>query len=151
MKNKSDYTIDYKKEIAEKAIRMQKAEFLQKEIAEILNISLPTLKHWIKDFKDGKYDKPELVAEILPVIEESKSKEIDIRPELKSIAKSIGDLAAITQFLNSNLGKINSNLEKVCIRLDSIYQKNTESIENFETALLEGLKKISDKEPNHDR
>jgi methyl-accepting chemotaxis protein len=101
-----DFTKQQKKEIAEKAIKMQAADIVQMDIAKFFNIPRTTLKHWLKDFKDGKFDNLE------PKNNSKTLNQIDTRPALKKISDSIDNLA--------------SGLEQTCIRLDSIYAKLSE-------------------------
>lgn len=109
------YSIEQKRTAAELAIKHRDGGGNYSDIAKVAGVHPTMMGKWVDAYQSGKLE--------LPPKEKTSTlkafKEIDIRPELKKIAKSIDDLVAICQFLNSNTNQ-------ACIRLDAIYSKLTE-------------------------
>ena len=107
------------------------------DVAEIVGCHMTMIGKWVDAYRLGKLeDKPPTEK---PITTKLKAlKEIDIRPELKRIAVI---LEKTIEGSNKAIEDLTKGLEKVCLRLDSIYQKNIEDHETFDSLLAKGFKK----------
>lgn len=119
---KKHYTNEQKRKAAVMAIRNKANGGGYSEVADLVGCHMTMIGKWVDAYRLGKFDeKPEASN----ITTESKAlKEIDIRPELKSIPKAID--------------KLSSMVERACIRLDAIYVELTER---------KGLSEIEETEP----
>ena len=119
MREKRNFTTEFKKSVAESAIALKENGMKNKQIETITGVDRDQINRWTREYKSGYFDEKTEPTKKLKAL-----REIDIRPELKSIPKAID--------------KLSSMVERACIRLDAIYVELTER---------KGLSEIEETEP----